>query len=378
MASLGVVSFFTDVSTEMILGVLPFFVITELHATKAMLGVMEGAAEGLSYLFRAFSGVFSDRMGRRKPLVLLGYALSTVSKPFFAAAATWTHAFTIRLADRVGKGVRTAPRDALLSESVSERRAGSAFGLHRSLDQLGAILGPSLAFVLLPMMGVRGLFLVSLIPGTLALFVLVFIVRDRRGFGQSKGVLTNARAVLTRRFGLLLLVLGIFALGAYNFSFVLVKAGELGADAPTVALVYAVLNVGTVLAGLPAGVMADRFGKGRILIIGFALFALSSVVGLMTTHGVALAFLIALIFGLYLGISESVQRALIPSYVPADLKGTAYGVYYLVVGSCAFAANLVFGALWDQAGMAAAYTYSLVVSIIATMGLGALLVLGQT
>ncbi len=373
VANLGVVSFFTDVSTEMILGVLPFFVITELHATKALLGLMEGAAESLNYLFRVFSGVLSDRIGRRKPLVLLGYGLSTISKPFFAVASSWSDALVVRLADRVGKGVRTAPRDALISDSVREARAGSAFGLHRSLDQLGAITGPALAFALIPMLGMRGLFWASFIPGSIALFVLAFFVRDSRGVKRSESPLKHAGRILTRRFKLFLVVLGIFALGAYNFSFILVKAGALGVDGNTIPLVYAVLNVGAVLAGLPAGILADKFGKGRLLMVGFGLFTASSLAGLMITSGAVFAFAIALIYGLYLGTSESVQRALIPSFVPNEFKGTAYGVYYLVIAACTGVANLVFGALWDQVSMSAAFSYSLALSVAAIAGLAVLL-----
>ena len=149
VANLGVVSLFTDLSSEMILSILPFFVLNDLGATKSLLGLMEGAAESLNYVFRTFSGVISDRIARRKPLVLLGYALSTISKPFFFVAASFTDALAVRLADRAGKGIRTSPRDALISDSVKEAQSGRAFGLHRSMDQIGAIGGPVLAYLLL-------------------------------------------------------------------------------------------------------------------------------------------------------------------------------------------------------------------------------------
>jgi len=377
VANLGVVSFFTDISTEMILGVLPIFVLTELRATKALLGLMEGAAESLNYFFRVLSGVISDRIGRRKPLIFLGYAASTIAKPFFAVAASWSDAFTTRLADRVGKGVRTSPRDALISESVKETRSGGAFGLHRSIDQLGAIVGPALAFMLIPAIGMRGLFVASLLPGSVALLVLIFFVQDRkRTIKRSRSVAKNIRVVLKRRFNLFLVVIGVFALSAYNFSFILVKASELGVESGSIPLVYATLNVATVIAGLPSGLLADRFGKERLLMVGFCLFFVSSLAGLMISEGAAFAFLVAFIYGLYLGTSESVQRALVPSFVPNEFKGTAYGVYYLLIGACASVANLAFGALWDQFSMSAAFSYSLVVSAVALLGLGTLLSLG--
>jgi MFS family permease len=374
VTSLGIVSMFTDISTEMILGVLPYFVITELGATKALLGLMEGTAEFLSNIFRVFSGMISDRVGRRKPLVLLGYGLSTLAKPFFALATSWTDAFIVRLADRVGKGIRTSPRDALISESVKERKSGRAFGLHRSADQVGAIAGPTLAFLLLPAFGIRGLFWLSLVPGFLSLAVLLFFVRDRRGVGTSTNVLANAKTVLTRKFSAFLAVMAIFALGAYNFSFVLVKAGSLGIDSAVIPLVYATLNIATVATGLPAGILADRYGREKLLMVGFGIFFASSLAGLLVGQGAWLAFPIAFIFGAYTGFSDTLQRALVPSFVAKDLKGTAYAVYYLVIAVCSLVANLVFGTLWDQVSMSAAFIYSLTMSFLAIVGMLALVI----
>ena len=374
VANLGIVSLFTDISTEMILGVLPLFVVTELGATKALLGLMEGAGESLNYVFRTLSGMFSDRIARRKPLVLLGYALSTVAKPFLSVAQSFTDAFAVRLTDRVGKGIRTSPRDALISDSVKAERSGRAFGLHRSLDQVGAIVGPVLAFLLIPLVGMRGLFLASLVPGTIALFVLVLFVRDRRGMRKSTGLVKNAKLVLNRKFASFLVVMGIFALGAYNFSFVLVKASALGVDQTAIPLVYATLNAATVLAGLPAGLLADRFGKDKTLIAGFGLFAVSTAAGLFASVGTGLAYLIAFVFGLYLGTSETVQRAIVPSLTMEEFKGTAYGLYYLILGACSLVANLVFGVLWDQFSSSAAFEYSLVTSLVAMVCFGVLII----
>jgi MFS family permease len=362
VTNLGIVSLFTDISTEMILGVLPYFVVVELGATKALLGLMEGASDFLNYLFRVFSGVVSDRLGRRKPLVLLGYGLATFAKPLFAVATSWTDALVVRMTDRVGKGVRTSPRDALISESVKESKGGRAFGLHRSIDQLGAVVGPALAFLLLPVTGTRGLFWMSFIPGVLALIVLLFFVRDRKTRSAPANVFKNASTILTRRFGLFLIVMGIFALGAYNFSFILVKAGTLGVEERILPLVYAALNIATVVTALPSGLLADRFGKEKILAVGFGVFFAASAAGLATTEGALLAFPIAFIYGSYLGISETLQRALVPSFVSNELKGTGYAVYYLVIGACSLVANVVFGVLWDQFSMSAAFTYSLVMS----------------
>lgn len=366
---LALASLFTDISSEMILGVLPFFVLTELKATKSLLGLMEGTAESLNYIFRVLSGLYSDKVARRKPFILAGYALSTIAKPFFAISSTWSHALVVRFADRTGKGIRTSPRDALIGDSVAEHQRGRAFGLHRSMDQIGAVIGPTIAFILIPLVGIRSLFLLSLIPGAIAVIIILLLVRDRKLVIPSKGILKNAKDVLNRRFAVFLLVIGIFSLGAYNFSFVLVKAGTLGVDEKTIPLVYAILNVATVLAGFPSGFLADIFGKGKVLIIALMLFAISNLMGLMISTGAIFAFLIAFVYGLYLGISETVQRALIPSFASGELKGSAYGIYYLLVGTCVLIANVVVGTLWDLVSANAAFTYSMITSVVAMVGL---------
>jgi MFS family permease len=373
VTNLGLVSLFTDISTEMILGVLPLFAINELGISRALLGVMEGTTESLNYSFRTFSGFVSDRIGRRKPLVLLGYSLSTIAKPFLSVAHSFTDALTVRLADRAGKGIRTSPRDALISDSVRTERSGRSFGLHRSMDQIGAIGGPVLAFLLIPMVGTRGLFLASLVPGSIALIVLLLFVRDSRGAQESPGFLNNARTVLNRKFLSFLTVIGVFAVGAYNFSFVLVKANSLGVDQTRIPLVYATLNTATVLAGLPSGLLADRIGKGRVLILGFGLFAASTLTGLLASSGALFAYSMAFVFGLYLGTSETVQRAFIPSLAREELKGTAYALYYLLLGGCSLVANFVFGALWDSVSVTAAFSYSMVTSIAGIVCFGVLL-----
>jgi MFS family permease len=374
VANLGIVSMFTDISTEMILGVLPIYVITQLGATKELLGLMEGTAEFLNYMFRVFSGAISDRLSRRKPLIFLGYGLSTIAKPLFAVATSWSGAFVVRLTDRAGKGIRTSPRDALISESVKEAKSGTAFGLHRSADQVGAVIGPVLAFLLLPLFGARGIFWISLVPGALSLVVLVFWVQDRKGTKTATPVFKNARTVLTKRFKFFLLVMGVFALGAYNFSFILVKASALGASTETVTLVYATLNVATVMVGLPSGILSDRFGGEKLLVVGFGIFFVASLAGLLSTGGILLGFVIAFIYGAYIGISEALQRALVPSLVSAELKGTGYSVYYLVIGTCSLIANLMFGILSDQLSMGAAFTYSLLTCSLGIIGMLAFII----
>jgi len=368
VTALGLVSFFTDFSTEMVLGVLPFFIITTLGATRALLGAIEGSAELVSHAFRMVSGSLSDKTGKRKVFVVTGYAVSTASKPFFAASASWVDAFLVRAGDRVGKGIRTAPRDALIADSVSESRVGRAFGLHRTIDQLGAIVGPVAAFALLQIVDIRGVFLASLIPGAIAVLVLVFFVKEivvkkkeRMPFFGNIVALTRGNRPLL----LLLIITGIFSLGAFNFSFVLIRASELGVQESMIPLVYAAINISHTAIGIPSGIAADRIGKEKMLVIGFGIFLASSVLMISMSGNALYAYLLAAVFGLYAGVSETVQRAVIPRYVASELRGTAFGLYYLVVGVCFFVSNVLFGFLWDVYGLSAAVTYSSIVSVIA-------------
>jgi MFS family permease len=369
--SLGFVSFFTDVSTEMVLSLLPVFVLGLPGSSRALLGLIEGVAESLSYGLRAVSGFFSDKFRKRKIIVIAGYTISTVTKPLFGVANTALDALVIRVSDRVGKGVRTAPRDALISESVSGDRRGAAFGLHRTLDQLGAILGPVIASTAIAVFGftVRGVFWLSFIPGAVALIIILFFVRERVGtvageFQFLKGV----RGVFTGRYILLLLLVGIFSLGAFNFSFILLHAQELGVSASLIPIVYAVVNVSHTAVAFPAGVLSDRIGKERVLSMGYGVFLVTVLFILVVPHSVVSAFLVAVIFGVYMGIVETVQRALVPSYATPGLRGTAYGLYYLVVGSAFFVANTVVGILWEHFS-SSAVIYCAITSSIAVTGL---------
>ncbi len=367
---LGDVSLFTDVSTEMVLGVLPVnFIIDQLGANAAILGLIEGTAEAVNYIFRVIAGILTDKVGRRKPFVIIGYGLSTIAKPLFAIATSWGQAFAVRVTDRAGKGARTTPRDALISDSIPRSQAGKGFGLHRSLDQVGAVLGPLLAFALLPLVGLRGIFWISFIPGVIALFILLFFVNDARTWARRRSVFENAKAVLTREFVIFLVVLEVFSVGAYNFSFILLTARSVGVQEGLIPLVYAVLNLATVFLGLPAGMLADRTGKPVVLCVSFLVFLATSLAGIFL-HGYWLyGFLIAFLFGSYLSIADTVQRAMIPDFTRPELKGTGYAVYYTLIGIGSFVANSVFGSLWTSLSPVAAFQYSIATSGIASIAL---------
>lgn len=377
--ALGFVSFFTDVSSEMCFSILPTFILGLPGATRAILGLIEGLAEALSYSLRAVSGIISDRFRRRKAIVFVGYALSSAVKPLFSVAQKPIDALIIRVSDRVGKGVRTSPRDALLSESVSEKRMGAAFGLHRTLDQLGAILGPVLAsaFMLLLGLTMRDVFWLSFIPGFVALLILLIFVKERMGKSKEVRLLRSIKTVLRGRFSLLLLIVGLFSMGAFNFSFVLLRAKEVGVPEALIPLVYAVINVAHTAIAIPAGLLSDKIGKERALVIGYGTFLASALLLLLPLADPLYAFFVAVVFGAYMGIVETVQRALVPGYARRDLRGTAYGLYYLVVGTSFFIANTAVGTLWEHVNLTTAFSYSAITSIIAIASMVAFLRLGK-
>jgi MFS family permease len=386
--ALGFVSFFTDFSTEMVLGILPLFIITNLGAPKAVLGGIEGSAELISYVFRMASGSLSDKLGKRKIFVLAGYGLSTVSKPFFALTTGWLGTFLVRATDRIGKGLRTAPRDALIADSIAESSSGKAFGIHRTIDQGGAIAGPIAAFALLQVMDIRGIFLVSVIPGTIAVVILIFLVKEvavKRGLSSATAAATAIPTKIVssfsealkgnRPFTHLIIISGIFSLGAFNYSFILLKATDLGISRDVIPLVYAVINILHTAIGIPTGVLADRIGKEKVLTIGYAVFAVSSSLMIIFTgrgggaNNFLYACILAAVFGIYVGISETLQRAVIPKYVSSELRGTAYGIYNVVVGVGFFVSNIVFGYFWDNFNLLIAVSYSISFAFAAIIGM---------
>jgi MFS family permease len=368
--ALGFASFFTDMSSEMVFSLLPTFLLGLPGASVAILGFIEGTAEALSYVLRSVSGIFSDKLRRRKLFVLIGYGVSNAVKPLFAIARAPFDVFVIRVSDRVGKAVRTSPRDALLSESVSEKRRGAAFGLHRALDQTGAIVGPVIASLALLVLGlaIRDVFWLSLIPGTIALLILLFVVKERvsKSAGEFQ-LLAGIKTVLKGDFSRLLIIVGIFSLGAFNFSFILLNAQEAGIADSFIPLVYAAVNVAHVAIAIPAGVLSDRIGKEKVMVLGYGVFLSSVMLILFLPINGFNAFLVAVFYGAYFGIIETVQRALVPEYVNRNLMGTAYGIYYLVVGSAFFVSNAVFGSLWEYFGASMASAYSIVTSVVAVI-----------
>ena len=374
---MGLVSFFTDFSTEMVMSVLPLYIVKDLDLSRTVLGAIEGSGEFVNYIFRIPSGYISDKIGKRKILVIIGYGISTISKPFFIFVTSFIDTIIVRIADRIGKGIRTAPRDALIAESVDESSSGKAFGIHRTLDQMGAIIGPFFAFLILELFGgnIQHIFLLSIIPGIVSLFILIYYVKDRLSIDDNNKVIVNKITffpnlrnlfIENKIFVYLVIIIGVFSLGAFNYSFVLLKSTDLGIEQNFVPIIYAIINITHTVIGIPAGILSDRVGKEKMLIIGFLLFVISVLLMYFSEkNNIIYIISIPLIYGLYVGISETVQRALVSKYVSEHNRGTAFGFYGLIIGICLLIGNVTFGFLWDNYDISIALLYSLSLSSLA-------------
>lgn len=371
---MGLVSFFTDISTEMVTSVLPLYIIKDLDLSRTILGAIEGSGEFVNYIFRIPSGYISDKIGKRKILIIIGYGISAISKPFFIFVTSFLDTIIVRISDRIGKGIRTAPRDALIADSIDQSISGKAFGIHRTLDQIGAIIGPLFAFLILELFqNIQYIFLLSIIPGIISLFILIYYVKDKLYINSKKG-LTNVTFfsnlqilfIENKTFVYIIIILGIFSLGAFNYSFVLLKSSDLGVEQSFIPIIYIIINVTHTIIGIPAGILSDQIGKERVLIIGFLLFIISTIFMYFSDkNNIIYIISIPLIYGLYVGISETIQRALISKYVSQQNRGTAFGFYGLIVGVCLLIGNITFGFLWDNYDINIALLYSISLSTLA-------------
>ncbi len=362
---LGIASFLTDVSTEMIFPLFPLFTVEVLGASTAALGLIEGLAESAASLLKVVSGWWSDKIGRRKPIVVSGYGLSTVVKPALAAATSWPHALAVRFADRVGKGVRTAPRDALIADSSHKKVRGKAFGLHRALDTAGAVIGPAIAFLLLPLLGYRWVFLIATIPAIIAVLVLVLVVREvRKSSKISRSITKNG--YFSPEFKLYISIATIFALSNFSWAFFILAARSLGIATEYTILLYMFYNLIYALTSLPAGLLSDRVGRRPVIAFGYATFGVTCV-GFALVGSAWLAIFLFAIYGLFKGITEGVQKAYVSDLVVPRLRATAMGAFDTAIGLAAFPASFIVGIIWYSVGAWAAFTYGAVLSFVAAV-----------
>jgi len=365
--ALGLVSLLTDFSSEMIYPLLPVFLTAVLGAGPAALGIIEGVAETTASLLKLFSGVWSDRIGRKKPIVVAGYALSTAARPLVGIATAWGHVLAIRFGDRIGKGVRTSPRDALVAASVAPDDRGRAFGLQRAMDHLGAVIGPLVAFLLLAGAGLsyRPVFLLSVIPGLAAVAALLFFVREPAGTAPAHAGGRLRDGGLPPAFRRYLLIVCLFTLGNASDAFLILRAVDAGVPAAYVPLLWGGFNLVKSTLSTPAGILSDRWSRKTLIVGGWLVYA-ACYGGWAFASGPAWVVGLFLAYGLFAAATEGAERAFVAHFVPPDRRGTAFGWFHLAVGISALPASVVFGIVWSRYGAAAAFGMSACLAIAAS------------
>jgi MFS family permease len=347
---LGLVSFFTDAANDMIYPLLPVFLTQYLGASKSFVGLIEGAAECITSLLTLFSGIWADKAKDRAKIVLGGYSLSLFFKPLVALAHNpWT-VFFIRCVDRVGKGIRTSPRDALIADSVPEKDRGRAYGLQRAFDNLGAVAGPLIATLLLTwfIKDLRQLFLIAFIPGMLAVGLIIWKVREVRQAIAPSAVKEKIGFKLPEgKLRVYLSILFLFLLSSSSDAFLLLRAGELGIATAALPLVWMVFNLVKALTNYPCGILSDRFGRRRTILAGWIIY---SVVYFLFAGASKQwhAWILFAIYGLFYGLTEGSERAIMADYSHLERRGQMFGWYYLVTGISTLTANLLFGFMWQH------------------------------
>lgn len=376
---LGLVSFLTDASSEMVYPLVPLY-LTALGAGPGVLGLIEGLAESTASLLKVFSGYIADRFRRRKPLAIAGYAGSPFGKLFIAVSTAWPLVFLGRLLDRFGKGVRTAPRDALIAESADPGRRGFTYGLHRAMDTAGAVVGTGLAILLLSRLGVkdpasfRAVFLWSLLPAVAGV-ALLFFVREAKPDGKSLAKKLSLQwSALDRRLKAFLVVTFLFTLGNSSNMFLLRRAEEiLGAHHalnPVVGTLwlYLAYNVVYSLISLPAGILSDRLGRKALLVTGYLFYGLVYL-GFALVKAPATLWWLFGAYGVYIGLTEGVEKALVADVAPPHLRATMIGLHATLVGIGLFPASLLAGFLWQTFGAAAPFYFGGALGLAAAIGL---------
>lgn len=357
--ALGMVSFLTDLSSEMIYPLLPVFLASVLGAGAVALGVVEGVAESTAAVLKVGSGWWTDRVRRRKPLVVGGYSLSGFARPLIGLAAAWPAVAVIRFLDRVGKGLRTSPRDALIADVTPADRRGAAFGVHRAMDHAGAVAGPLVAagLLLVPGVTLRGVFLLSAVPAVLVVAVLVGRVKEPdhppAAPERNESLIDGWRAT-DPSFRRLLLAVLVFTLGNSTDAFLLLRLSEAGFAAGWLAVLWSLHHVVKMVSNLVGGQLSDRWGRLRLLTAGWVLYAAVYVGFGFTSHTASLVALF-LLYGVYFGLSEPVERAWVAALAPATARGGAFGFYHGAVGVAALPASIAFGFVYASLGPGAAF-----------------------
>lgn len=367
--TLGWVSFFNDVSSEMIYPLLPLFLTSVLGAGVAFVGLVEGVAESTASILKAFSGWLSDRLRKRKFLVLGGYTASAMTRPVIALATSGWHILILRFLDRMGKGVRTSPRDALIAESTKPARTGRAFGFQRAMDHLGAAVGPLVAFLLLAALGgkYRTIFLLSAIPAIFSLLLIKWFVTEEKELRETTATTPKlSLRPFDRRFKVFLFIIIVFTLGNSSDFFLILRAKDQGITLIHIPLLWLLLHLVKSAVSMPGGTLSDRIGRKKVIITGWIIYGLVYL-GLAACTEAYHVWLLFAVYGIYFGLTEGVEKALVADLVPGEKLGTAYGFFNFAVGITALPASLLMGFLWQLFGPSTAFCFGAGLGLISAL-----------
>ncbi len=370
------VSLLTDVSSQMVFPLVPLYLTTVLGAKAVMVGVVEGAAETTASLIKVFSGYWSDKIKKRKPFVIAGYSLSALTRPLFAIATSWNFVLFARVIERIGKGIRSAPRDAIVAESVDPSNSGKAYGFHRAMDGIGSMIGAVLAFLLLPLLGYEKLFLYAFFPGAVAVFIILFVKEKKIGVSTKPLTMTirSSFSELPRNVKHYILIAALFSLGHFGYSFILLSSHSVGISDNQSVKFYALFYLIYSLLSPVSGYLADKFGKKIVLIAGYLMFALVAMGLVLIPSGMLGVFtdaeFIVLIFSLYgicYALIDGTQRAYIADMSPKHLKATALGAFHTAIGLVSLPGGFIAGWLWDHHSHNATYFFGFTLALLAVI-----------
>lgn len=376
VVALSAVSLLNDTSSEIIYPILPAFLALSLGASPFAIGLIEGFAESAASILKLFSGYLSDRFNSRKLPVFLGYSLAAITRPFLAFVTSWPQVLVVRLADRTGKGIRGAPRDALIAESVAVKQRGFAFGFNRAADHLGAVFGPVAAFILLfifaanaqspTILEYQRVFLFASIPVVFGLLVVAFFIREEKHEHPIADPPKLSLRGFDSNFKVFLVSIAVFTISNSTDAFLLLRAAEAGISPVVLPLLWMALHVSKVVSSLIGGALSDRIGRKKLIIAGWLVYA-AVYLGFAFVNSAWQCWALFIIYGTYFGLTEGVEKAFVADMVPAKRRGTAYGLYNLAFGITVFPASLLFGLVWYELGAPAAFMASSAVSLVAIL-----------
>jgi len=362
----GLTSFFTDTSTKMVYSVMPLFLLS-IGASKTTISLIEGIAESTASLLKAISGYWSDKIGKNKPFMIIGYGITAIITPLYALARIPMQILFFRFFERIGKGLRAAPRDSLISGSIKKNEAGKTFGFQKAMDNSGAIVGPLIAFLLLSIfpLNYSYIFLLATIPAILGVLTIIIFIKEAKAEKQET---TNkiSLKLLPKKFYFFLIIIFVFTLGNSADALLLVKTSETGIDKSYIPFVYMIFNTVSVLLAIPIGKLSDRIGREKLIILGFIVYAIVYYF-FGRFNSINVFIFLFMLYGFYSALTDGSQKAMISDIVSKDLKGTGFGIYHAVLGITLLPASLIAGLLYDKVNSNAPFYFGSIMALIATI-----------